>query len=138
MPIGQHWTNIKCGRTGMGMNNKSLDSLLKKTDFLHDCNIESIHIRHKSCLPDVVDYPKELIEIDIEIMLAPNKDATFSDKIINLKFSGIDSFKINKDINWNWLIYTSKFTKSETDAFCFAIDDYIFIQYKYFSWNFDM
>jgi hypothetical protein len=120
----------------MEVNNKPLDCLLDKTNFLHDSNIESINIRHKSFLPDITDYPKELIEIDIGIMLALNKDITFSNKNINLTFSAVDSFRINKDINWNWLIFTSKLTENGIDTFYFTIDDYIFIQYKNFSWDF--
>jgi hypothetical protein len=117
------------------MNDGSLDYLLGKTDSLHDCNIESITVRHKSYLPDSTEYPKELIDIDIRIMLAPNKDAAFSDKIINLAFSAVDSFRINKDIKWDWLIYTSNLTKNGIDTFYFEIDDYIFIRYRKFSWD---
>ncbi|MDR1316304.1 MAG: hypothetical protein LBK13_05465 [Spirochaetales bacterium] len=120
-------------------NNKTdLPFLLEKAYNFHDSNIENIFIIYRtfdnSC---VEDYPKETTDMQIEISLPDNSDIAFSQKKIKLNFYEIEEFRIGKSIKWSWLITSAAIETNESSKTnLFSIDDFLYLNYKTFNWNF--
>jgi hypothetical protein len=129
--------NIKFVEIHMEINKNDISSLLVNTYYFHDSNIENINIVFKNYSEtDVKDYPKDAINICIEIQLPPNSNSLFSEKRVKIDFCDVEVYKIEKDREWSWLITSASTKKTDESYNVFSIDDYLWLIYKHSSWSF--
>ena len=116
-------------------NNESIEYLLEKTGFFHDCNFEKIEVIYRKYSEDApVSYPKDKIDITLFINLADNQDKNFANKTLKIGFIDVQSYSLVNTSVSRWIFNEAR-NEKVNKMNMFFIDDVLQVIYETCKWE---